>query len=152
MSYNFEVKEQPPQPTLSIRTRSSVQDLPQILEKSFGAIAQYLGELGESPIGPPFTAYYNRDMQNLDVEIGFPVSKKIPGKEDIKACEIPGGKVATCLYIGPYSEMEPVYNDFSQWIKDNGYEETGIAYEFYLNDPREIPHQEPKTRILLPLK
>ncbi len=152
MSYNYEVKEQPTQPTLSIRTRSSVQDLPQILEKSYGAIAQYLGELGEYPVGPPFAAYHNMDMQNLDVEIGFPVSKKLSGKEDIKASEIPGGKVATCLYIGPYSEMEPVYNEFSQWIKDNGYEATGVTYEFYLNDPRQTPPQEPKTRILFPLK
>ncbi len=152
MSYNFEVKEQPTQPTLSIRTRSSVQDLPQILEKSYGAIAQYLGELGEYPVGPPFAAYHNMDTQNLDVEIGFPVSKKLSGKEDIKASEIPGGKVATYLYIGPYSEMEPVYNEFFQWIKDNGYETTGVAYEFYLNDPRQTPPQEPKTRILFPLK
>lgn len=152
MSYKCEVEEQPTQPTLSIRTRTSVQDLAQALGKAYGAIAQYLGELGEQPVGPPFAAYYNIDMQDLDVEIGFPVSRGLPGKDDIKASEIPGGKAATCLYTGPYSEIEPAYNALSQWIEDNGYEATGVTYEMYLDDPAQTPPQELKTRILFPLK
>ena len=120
MSYKCEVKEQTAQPTLAIRRRVSVQDLPQALGGAYGAIAQYLGELGEQPVGPPFAAYHNMDMQNLDVEIGFPVSRRLPGKDDINASEIPGGKVATCLYTGPYSEVEPAYNALSQWIKTMG--------------------------------
>ena len=145
MSHKCEVKEQPTQPTLSIRTRTSVQDLAQVLGKAYDAIAQYLAELGEQPVGPPFAAYYNMDMQNLDVEIGFPASKRLPGKGEIKASEIPAGKVATCLYTGPYSEIEPAYNALSQWIKDNGYEATGVAYEMYLNDPTQTLPRELKT-------
>ena len=152
MSYECEVKEQPAQTVLSIRTRTSVEDLPQVLGQAYGAIAQYLGELGECPVGPPFAAYYNLDMQNLDVEIGFPVSQTLPGKGDIEASEIPGGKVATYLYTGPYSEMEPAYDALSQWMKDNGYEPTGVVYEMYLDDPAQTPPQEWRTVIMFPLK
>jgi effector-binding domain-containing protein len=151
MSYECEAKEQPTQPTSSIRTSTPVQDLPQVLGKAYGAIGQYLGELGEQPVGPPFAAYYNLDMQNLDVEIGFPVSRRLPGKDDIEASQIPGGKVATCIYTGPYSEMEPAYNALSQWIEDNGYQAIGVAYEMYLDDPAQTPPQELKTQILFPL-
>ncbi len=153
MSYNCEVKEQPAQPTLSIRTRTAAENLPQVLGKAFGDIAQYvMGELGEQFAGPPFTAYYNMDMQNLDVEMGFPVPKKLSSKGDIQSCEIPAGKMATCLYTGPYSEMEPVYNALSKWMQDNGYEATGVAYEIYLNDPSQTPPEELKTQIMFPLK
>ena len=152
MSYECEIKEQSDQPVLSIRTRTPVQDIPQVLGKAYGAIAQYLGELGEQSAGPPFAAYYNMDMQNLDIEIGFPVSVKLPGKGDIEASKIPSGKVATCLYTGPYSEIEPAYNAISQWIEDNGYKPTGVVYEMYLNDPAQTPPQELKTQILFPLK
>ena len=152
MSYKCELKEQHTQPALSIRRRTSVQDMPQVLGAAYGAIAQYLQELGEQPAGPPFTAYYNMDMQDLDVEIGFPVSGKFPGKDDIAASEIPSGKVATCLYVGPYNEMEPAYKALLQWIEDNGYEATGVAYEMYLNDPGQVPPQELKTQIVFPLK
>ena len=79
MSYKCELNEQATQPALSIRTRTPVQDIPQVLGKAYGAIAQYLGELGEQPVGPPFAAYYNMDMQNLDIEIGFPAAVKNSG-------------------------------------------------------------------------
>ena len=150
MSYQCEVKEQPTQKTLSIRTRAAVQDLPQMFEEGYGKIAQYLGELGEEPIGPPFAAYYNMDMDNLDVEFGFPVARPLPGRAEIKAGEIPGGQVATCLYIGPYDAMEPVYTALAEWMQDNGYEATGVSYELYLNDPRETPPAQ--TQIIFPLK
>jgi len=152
MSYKCEVKEQTTQPTLAIRTRVSVQDLPQTLGGAYGAIAQYLGELGEQPVGPPFAAYHNMDMQNLDVEMGFPVSRKLASRGDIQAGEIPGGKAATCLHTGPYGEIEPAYDALSQWIKDNGYEATGVAYEMYLNDPEQTAPQELQTQIVFPLK
>ena len=150
MSYQFEVKEQPAQKTLSIRTRAAVQDLPQVFENGYGAIAQYLEELGEQPIGPPFGAYYNMDMDDLDVELGFPVARSLPGKGAIEAGEIPAGRVATCLFIGPYSEMEPAYEALFKWMEENGHEGTGVSYELYLNDPRETAPAQ--TQIVFPLK
>jgi effector-binding domain-containing protein len=152
MSYQCEVKEQPVQKTLSIRTRTAVQDLPQVFGEGYGAIAQYLGELGEQPIGPPFAAYYNMDMADLDVELGFPVTRPLPDKAEIKAGEIPAGQVATCLYTGPYSDIESAYNALIEWMKDNGYEATGVSYELYLNDPNETPPAELQTQIIFPLK
>ena len=152
MSYQCQVQERSVQPTLVLRARVTVQDLPQTLGQAYGAIAQYLGELGEQPAGSPFTAYHNMDMQNLDVEIGFPISKKLPGRGDIRASEIPGGEAATCLHVGPYSEIAPAYNALAQWMEENGYEPSGVAYEMYLNDPQQVPPQELQTQIVFPLK
>lgn len=152
MAYKCEVKEQPAQPTISIRRRTAVQALPQVFGEVYGAIGQYLAELGEQPAGAPFAAYYNMDMQDLDIEIGFPVSKKLPDRGEIKAGEIPQGEVATCLHIGPYSDIAQAYTALSSWVAENGYEATGVAYEMYLNDPLQTPPQELRTLILYPLK
>lgn len=152
MSYKCEVVEQPPQPTLSIRTTTHVKDLPQELGKAYGAIGQYLGQLGEQPTGAPYTAYFNMDMSNLEVEIGFPVSSALPDKDKIQSGEIPGGKIARCLYTGPYNEIEPAYTDLTAWVKENGYEATGVAYEFYLNDPGEVAPPDLMTQVVFPLK
>jgi hypothetical protein len=54
MTNKFEVKDIPARITLAVRTRSPVQNLPQVLGESYGAIMAYLGELGENPIGMPF--------------------------------------------------------------------------------------------------
>jgi effector-binding domain-containing protein len=151
MTYNCELKEQPAQPALSIRTRAKVQDLPQVFGKAYGALMQYLGEKGEQPAGMPFAAYFNMDMQDLDIEIGFPVAHPIAGKGEIQASEFPGGKLASVLHVGPYEQMVPAYDALTQWIKDHGYEPTGVAYEVYLSAP-DVPPQEIKTQIVFPLK
>ena len=152
MVYECEIKEQPAQPTLSIRTRTPVQEMPQVLGQAYGAIAQYLGALGEQPAGPPFVAYYNMDMEDLDIEVGFTVSTTTAGRGNIEAGELPPGKIATYVHKGPYSELGPAYTTLSEWIEAHGYEAAGVAYEFYLNDPGETPPQELLTQIAFPLR
>jgi len=151
MSYQCELKQQPAQPALSVRTHAAVQDLPTLFGKIYGGIMQYLGELGEQPTGMPFAAYYNMDMQNLDVEIGFPVARKLAGKGEIQASEFPGGKLASVMHVGPYDQVGPAYEALTQWIKDHGYQATGVAYELYYSGP-ETPPQEIRTEIVFPLK
>ena len=48
--------------------------------------------------------------------------------------------------------VSPAYEALSAWIEENGYEPTGVAYEFYLNDPGEVPPEELMTQISFPLK
>ena len=152
MKYDCKMVEQTAQPAMTVRTRSSVQNLPQVLGETYGIIAQYITSSGEQIAGAPFVAYYNLDMQDLDIEIGIPVSKKLSDKDAIKASEIPAGKYATVLHIGPFSEMESTYNVLTEWVTKNGYEATGVAYELYINDPKETPIEELKTQILFLLK
>lgn len=152
MAYPCEIKEMPAQATLSIRTRTPVQNLPQIIGEAFGRIWQYMGEIGQPPAGVPFAAYYNMDMQDLDVEVGFPVATVLPGKGDIQPGEIPGGKYATCLYTGPYSGMKPAYDELSKWMEENKCMPTGVVYEMYLNDPDMTPPEKLQTLIAFPLQ
>jgi effector-binding domain-containing protein len=150
--YACEITEQPAQPVLSIRTRTNVQDMPQFLGAAYGKVAQYLGQLGEAPAGPPFAAYYNMDMENLEMEAGFPVARPLPGAGEIQASVFPAGKIGAALYTGPYNSMAPAYEALTQYIKDQGCEPTGVSYEMYLNDPSVAPPEELQTRIVFPLK
>ncbi len=86
MSYQCELVNRSTQPTLTIRTRTAVQNLPQVLGPAYGAILQYAGQLGVQPCGAPFVAYHNMDMQDLDIEIGFPFAQELTGLG-----EYPGG-------------------------------------------------------------
>jgi effector-binding domain-containing protein len=145
------VKNQPVQRTLVIRTKASAQELPAALGKAFGAIAAYLAELGERPGGPPFTAYHDRDTQCLDVEIGFPVARELPGRGEILSGSIPAGRVASCIYTGPYGGMAPAYEALAEWMEENGYEARGIAYEIYWSDPAKTRPEKLKTQIVFPI-
>ena len=152
MNYNIKLEEKQAQQVLSIRRITSMGNLPQEIGKAYNSIIQYLNELGEQPADAPYTAYYNLDMENLDVEMGFPVSKKLAERDEIKANEIPAGKYAECTYKGPYAEMAPVYDAMNQWMAEKGLEATGIAYEVYYNSPGEVAESELLTKIMFPLK
>jgi len=132
MSYPCEAREQPAQRTLTIRTRTPVEKIGAVLERSHGAIAQYLGELGECPAGPPFAAYYNEDMQDLDVEIGFPVAREPPRRSDVQPDQIPGGQVATCLYTGPFSGVAQAYETLAEWMTEHGHETHQVDAGFHI--------------------
>ena len=75
-----EVKEFPDRPVLSVRTHAGVQELPRVLGDIYGRIMQYLGELKTQPTGMPFVIYYNMDMSNLDIEVGFEAPAGLAGK------------------------------------------------------------------------
>lgn len=152
MRFKIELSEQEAQPVLSIRTRTALENLPNVIGESYGKIMQYLDELGEQPADAPFTAYYNLDMQDLNVEMGFPVAKLLPEKGEIESGEIPQGKYVSYMYKGAYSQMEQTYNEVFKWIEEKGYEQKGVYYEYYFNSPCEVPESELLTKIVIPLK
>jgi len=148
----IEISEQKVQPVVSIRTTTRLELLPQVIGESYMKIMSYLQELGEQPVFAPFTAYHNLDMQNLDVEMGFPVAKLLPEKGDMKTCELPAGKVVSSMYKGSYSGMEQPYCEMAKWLEENGYTATGVCYEYYFNSPQEVSESELLTKIVMPIR
>ena len=152
MPYNCEVIERQGELTLGIHTSSPAQDLSHTIPQSIGTVAQYLGQIGQQPTGVPYVAYYNMDMQNLDVEIGFLSANAVPGKGNIKAGSILGGKAASCLHIGPYATVPDAHDALHRWMHDKGYESAGTYYEIYLNDPAVTPPDALETQVFTLLK
>lgn len=139
-------------PALSIRTRTRVSDIAALFGKGYASIALLLKARGKAPISPPFALYYNMDMDDLDVEFGFPVDEPLEGSGSVIASATPSGKAVTTLYIGPYEEVEPAYDFLMKWCADNNLILSGVAYEVYLNDPSHTPPEMLKTQVHLLLK
>ena len=80
------------------------------------------------------------------------VSRKIKGPGEIKTGVITVGKFISTIHVGAYDSVKPAYDALAQWAKDNGYEPTGVTYEYYLNDPSANPSIKPETEIRFPIK
>ena len=152
MSYVIKLITMQDQPVLVVRDTLSAEKLPDFFGRSYGSIMAYMSEMGVQPAGMPFGAFYNLDMSALDVAAGFPVSKMVPGKEDIRCEVIPGGDYITTIHCGAYDSVSPAYDALAKWADENNRETTGVAYEYYLNDPSSAPSIIPETEIRLPLK
>jgi effector-binding domain-containing protein len=146
------LQEEPTRPTLSIRFRAPVHELPKHFTRVYTAIMQYLGELGEEHAGPAFAIYNNMDMENLDIEAGFPVTKPLPAKGEIQSGEIAAGTFAICHYTGPYDQVGSAYEQLARFAVRQGYAPSGAAYEWYLNSPEDIPPQELMTDLAFPVE
>lgn len=151
MTYPCELKDLPSQDCLIVRYHTDVLNLPQVLGEAYGVIMAYLTELGETPAGAPFVAYYNMDMQDLEIAVGFPMSRSLPGRDQIEPSEIPAGQYAACLYTGPYNEIGRGYDALLDWMKEHELEPSGEAYEFYLDDPTQTHPDILRTEIRFPV-
>lgn len=151
MNYKIEMSEQPSLPVLAMHKRTTVDQMPQELDKIFKKIIQYLSEIGEEPSNIYFAAYHNMEMDNLDLEVGVVVNKMLPGKGDIQAGEIPAGKQVSTFYKGPHKEAKSSFNTVIQWMDENGYISTGVIYEFYYHSPVKLPESELITKIVFPV-
>ena len=147
-----ELKNLVSRPALTIRTRTRVRDIASLFHKGYTAITLLLNERGKVPAGPPFALYYNMDIDDLEVEFGFPVDELLEGSGSVIASATPSGKAVTTLYIGPYEEVEPAYDFLMKWSADNSLTLNGVAYEMYLNDPSQTPPEMLKTQVSLLLK
>lgn len=147
MDYTIELIAKDAMPALSIRKTVTADHLPMEIKAAYATIASYLTDLGVTEPGKPFVAYYNMDMQNLEVEMGYATSQEYPGFGDINAEEVPAGKWVTFVHKGPYKEMGHGYTAATHWMQEHGIHPTGVVYEFYLNDPAEVPESDLMTRV-----
>jgi effector-binding domain-containing protein len=152
MAYECELREQAAQPVLVVRTRTPLEGLPQALGEAYGAIGRYLALSGGRRAGAPFVAYHNMDMQDLEVDIGLPVAKRLKGTDTIRSSVIPRGTYAVCVHQGPYTELHQAYTALAGWMAENGHQATGPSYEVYLNDPSQTPAEKLLTQIAFRLE
>ena len=140
------------QPTLVVRTRASIERLPEVLGPAWGAVMAFAGSAGAQPAGPLFVAYHNMDMQDLDVEIGCAFDQLLSGDGEVRPGGIPAGRAAECLHVGPYAELGGAHQALWAWMAQHGLQPAGPAYEFYLNDPADTAAADLETRIVVPVR
>ena len=151
MNAQCQIETRPTQPIVSVRTRTPVSAMAAVIGPLYGRIMAYVGELGAAPTGAPFVAYYNMDMADLDIEVGFPVDRALPSRGDLLGGDLAAGDYATCMHIGPYDQVGPAYNALTEYVQQQGRTPTGVAYEFYFNSPQETPPEQLQTLVMFPL-
>jgi len=148
----IELTPQASQPTLYVRLKTSVDELTEAFDNNFALIESYLSEIGEQPASAPYAAYYNHDMQNLDVEMGFPVAQVLPGRDEIKSGVLPAFEKAVCgIHKGSYGSLNETYEEIYKYVADNNFEVSGAHYDFYISNPDHTSENELITKIVLPV-
>jgi len=76
---------------------------------------------------------------------------KIP--EGLTEQRIPGGRYARTTFVGPYEQLGDAWARFmGQWLPKSGERlGDGVTFEVYQNTPAEVPKEQLKTDLYIPL-
>lgn len=116
---------------------------------------------GQRLLGPDvrtFGIYYDDPSvtaaSGLRADACVTVAEGVIPDGELRVREIPGGRYAVVVHVGPYAELEHAYKWlYGVWLPQSG-EEPGDApvIEAYLNDARFVRPTELETEIWLPLR
>ncbi len=148
---NITLIEQAERHVLSVRQTIHFDDFSAVAGVAYQTIGKYAKEGGILFSGCPFVCYHNADLEQLDVELGFPVATPIKGQGAITGYTIPIQKAVSGIFLGPYTKTDPLMMDIFAWIAQTGYEPRGEIYHYYLNDETR-PTTELLTQIVVTIK
>ncbi len=141
------------QPVVFIRTRTQIDKLPELLEETSTKINRFIKENGAKATDVLYTRYHDGSMvgNEVDVEIGMPVSKELQGVGEIKCSVIPEGKYVAATYKGDPDELEKAYDGILKWIDEADLTPSGAYFEYYYGEDENAPAEEFTAKIVVPV-
>lgn len=127
------------------------------IEKVIGKLMQSMQNQSIFPQGPMIGIYYNSPdevkPEDLEWEMGFPVTDQIPVQKPLEKKQWEFTQVAFATHTGPYEETGQTIIKIFEWMQDNNLKSAGPVLEKYLTAPG--PNTKPediKTEIWIPCK
>ena len=151
MSYQIEVVTLKPQPVLVMEDEVAPEKIGDALARMLPLVHGYASEQGAIVTGMPFMRYLSMNG-TFRIQAGMPVAEQAAGSSEIRSDELPGGKAATTVFLGPYHEVGAAWDALNAWREERGMEIGYGGWDVYENDPSEVAGpSELRTRIYQPL-
>ena len=141
--------------TMVTESSGTMDQIEQLLGKSFAMVMSEIGKQGLETAGPPFAIYsdYDETIGSFKLTAGMPVVKlgKKSGKVYPKRFE--EMEMVIGVHTGPYQEFASSYRKLDAYIIENDIDISGEAVEIYLSDPGlERDQNKLKTLLGFPIK
>lgn len=101
-------------------------------------IQELMGAVGAQGIGPAgaWLCHHHRLAPDVwDFDIAVPVTGAVTPTGRVVAGALPGGRVARCVYEGPYEGLGEAWGEFQRWIAAQGLATADGLWEVYASGP-----------------
>ena len=144
---SVELQDRPVLTYAAVRLRLPLGELGPALAKLWPEVSAWLDERGITPAGRPLIRYHVIDMPEIEISVGLPIESGAVGDGRIEVGELPAGRYAVLVHVGPYEMLVQANADLQRWAADNGVAFDGSdgasgwagRVEFYLTDPMDDP-------------
>ena len=125
------------------------------MQEAIGSLLQEMRAQNVIPGGPMIGVYINSPAQvkpeDLQWEIGFPVTSQALIQPPLEKKEWNFTQVVASLHQGPYDKAGETIQKMLEWMDANGYFPAGPLLERYMDmNPEELKPEELKTEIWIP--
>ena len=128
------------------------------ISEAFGRLGEVVGRAGLFQSRPEMLAIYHDDPETtpeseLSSEAGVVIGDSVKLPEGLAEERLPAGRYARTMHVGPYEELGDAWARFmGQWLPGSGERmRAGNTFEIYLNTPQDVPQQELRTELYIPL-
>jgi len=128
------------------------------ISEAFGRLGEIAGRAGLFNGKPIMLALYYDDPETTpeaelrsDAAVVIGEDAKIPA--GLAEQRIPAGRYACTTHIGPYEQLGDAWSRFmGRWLPQSGERMgEGVSFEIYVNNPMDVPKEQLRTELYIPL-
>ena len=126
------------------------------ISEAFNRLGEIAGPAGLLAAKPTMLAIYHDDPDTTperelrsDAAVVIPEDATVPS--GLVEQRLPAGRYACAIHVGPYEELGDAWARFKGQTSSDQRVGDGASYEIYRNDPTEVPKQELRTEMYVPL-
>ncbi|MEO1483463.1 MAG: GyrI-like domain-containing protein [Myxococcota bacterium] len=137
---------------VGIRRKINVTELPAFFAEVLPKTLNWLNEKGIPPASAPMAKWCSMDMETgiADTHAGFFVAAEVDLDGEFTTDQTAGGDVIKLVHQGGYDTMGQSWGRVYGHASELG-RAPGPGWEIYVDDPVEVPADELKTEIYLPI-
>lgn len=141
------------QPTVGIRRRVPVSELPTFFAEVFDAVAASVERAGSRIAGAPYALYRGAPTDTVDVEAGFPLTEPYRGEDsELVTGVLPAAHAIEAVHQGDYESLHRTYAEVEAWAVEHHLHPQEEMWERYEAGPSSDPDPATwRTRIVWPV-
>ena len=167
MSEEIRVEFREAQPVFETATETRLWKIPVALAKGFAKANGAIDAAGATRVDMPYARYLEIDWATLNgsalqqfldflfrkqkMMIGLRLAKGAGSSGEAFGTEIPAGRYVTTIHRGAYHKVGDTYGKIVEWAARHNVELQDNSIEHYIDDPTEVPKDQVRTEVFVPV-
>ncbi|GGL45235.1 GyrI-like domain-containing protein [Nocardia jinanensis] len=110
-------------------------------DSSFGLLPPAIAAQAAVITGPALSLWGTDSENSTEIEVGFPVDRRIQPDGAVVPGRLPAGRIARIVHRGGFDTLGVTWGRLHTWITDRGLTPAADRWEVYLTEPN--PQMDP---------